>query len=130
MSNARLAITQTSTLSVNANNDLFLDTFGNIVIAFDVQAVLQNCAHVAKVRLGEIVLAVNEGIPFFETVWNGTPNFQQFEAALRQAFYSVTGVLEVVSLIVSQVAAANGKLNTLAYTAVIRTVYGSGGING
>jgi hypothetical protein len=79
---------------------------------------------VAKTRLGEISLATNIGIPYFQTVWNGVPNFQQFETALRQAFLSVTGVVEVVSLGVSQTG------NTLNYSAVIRTVYGTGGFSG
>ena len=94
------------------------------MIVNDLQSVLQICAHVAKTRLGEISLATNIGIPYFQTVWNGVPNFQQFETALRQAFLSVTGVVEVVSLGVSQTG------NTLNYSAVIRTVYGTGGFSG
>lgn len=116
--------TRTQTFAVNAANDMYVDEFGNLAIVYDLQAVLQICEHVAKTRLGEVALSVNEGIPYFQTVWNGMPNFQQFEAALRQAFFGVTGVIEVVSLGVSQTG------NILNYTAVIRTVYGTGAISG
>lgn len=112
------------TLSVNSDNDLFLDKSGNISISFDLQAVLQDCAQVAKLQLGEAVLNTNLGVPYFQTVWNGVPNIQQFNASLRAAFLGVTGVVEVVSLITSQTD------NVLSYTAVIRTIYGSGGISG
>jgi hypothetical protein len=73
---------------------------------------------------GEIIFDINQGIPFFQTVWNGVPNYQQYTAALRLAFLNVPGVVEVVSLMTEQVN------NELRYTAVIRTIYGSGGING
>lgn len=120
------------TLSANVNstipnvafNDIYLDSDGNISLSFDLQAVLQACAQAAQTILGEMVFNVNQGIPYFQTLWIGVPNTQQFNAALRVAFLSVTGVIEVVSLITSQ----DG--NTFSYTAVIRTIYGSGGING
>ena len=112
------------TLSVNANNDIYLDSDGNISISYDLQAVLQACAQAAKTLLGEIFSNVNEGIPYSQTVWNGVPNLQQFEAALRSAFLAVTNVVEVVSLITSQ----SG--NQFRYTAVIRTTFGGGSLSG
>lgn len=112
------------TLSVNAKNDIYLNHDGNLSISFDVQAVLQDCAQKAKTLLGEMVLNTDQGIPYFQLVWVGVPNIQQFTSALRLAFLSVTGVIEVVSLITSQVD------DSLRYTAVIRTIYGSGGISG
>lgn len=114
----------TKTFAVNANNDIYIGDDGNLAIAIDLQAVLQACAQAAKTLLGEMVLNTDQGIPYFETVWNGVPQIQQFQAALRRAFLNVTGVVEVVSLITSQVD------NTLQYTAVIRTVFGGGAISG
>lgn len=119
MSNPRI-----TTFAVNANNDLYLDKYGNIVIVEDLTAVLQICQQVAQVRLGEIALNTDEGIPFFETVWNGVPNIAQFENALRTAFLNVTGVLQVVSL------GAVQEGRNLNYTAVIQTIYGTGAISG
>lgn len=120
------------TLSANVNNnlpgvaydDIYLNSVGNISLSFDLQAVLEACAQAAQTVLGEIIFNVNQGIPFFQTVWNGVPNLPQYTAALRLAFLNVPNVVEVVSLMTSQLS------NELQYTAVIRTVYGSGGISG
>lgn len=114
----------TQTLSVNQDNDIYLNKNGNLSISFGLQAVLQDCAQVAKLQLGEAVLNTSIGIPYFQTVWVGVPNIQQFTAALRSAFLSVPDVVEVVSLITSQ------KASVLSYTAIIRTIYGSGGLSG
>lgn len=113
-----------SSLPNVAPNDIYLDSIGNISLSYDLQAVLQACAQAARTQLGEMVFNTNQGIPYFKTVFIGVPNVQQFNAALRTAFLSVTGVIEVVSLITTQTN------NIFSYTAVIRTIYGSGGING
>lgn len=120
------------TLSANVNdniptvafNDIYLDGDNNISVSFDLQAVLQACAQAAQTLLGEVFLNVNEGIPYFQTLWVGTPNVQQFNAALRAAFLNVPNVVEVISLMTSQVN------NNLTYTAVIQTTFGSSGIQG
>jgi hypothetical protein len=114
----------TQTIAVDKNNDMYIDANGNLAIVFGLQATLQACAQAAKAQLGEMVLATDQGIPYFQQVWIGVPNLQQFEAALRSAFLGVSGVIEVVSLSLSQTS------NTLSYTAVIRTIYGAGAING
>ncbi len=114
----------TKTFSVNSNNDLYLGIDGNISISLDLEAVLQNCAHVVKVRLGEVVLNTDQGIPYFETVWNGIPNIIQFESAARSAILGVNGVTEVISFKTFIIDDA------LEYTAVIKTLYGEGTING
>ncbi len=112
------------TFAVNSSNDLYLDDFGNIAIAVDQEALAQDCKHAARTILGEMVLQTNLGIPNFETIWNGVPNYVQYEAAVRTAILSVPGVLEVVSFTAEQIN------NTLRYTAVIRTIYGEATING
>ena len=120
------------TLSANVNNnipgvaydDIYLDSNNNISISYDLEAVLEACAQAAQTVLGEIIFNVNQGIPFFQIVWVGVPNLEQYNAALRLAFLNVPNVVEVVSLMISQLN------NNLSYTAVIRTSFGSGGISG
>ena len=114
----------TQVFAVNSNNDLYIDKNGRLAIFKDLPAILQGCEHVAKALLGEMVLAIDQGIPYFQAVWDGIPNLQQFQTALRTAFLGVDGVVEVISLIVSQNA------DTLNYTAIIRTVFGGGSISG
>lgn len=125
----------TQTLSSNVNNDksgvapsdIYLNSEGNISISYDQDAVLEACAQAARTLLGEEVLDTETGIPFFETVWVGAPNIQQYTAALRSAFLAVAGgdvVTDVTSLITSQ----NGDI--FYYSAVIKTIYGSGTVTG
>lgn len=114
----------TQTLAVDSNNDLYLGIDGNIVIVRNLEAVLQACEHAAKTVLGELVLATNQGVPYFQNVWSGIPNYQQFDAALRSAILDVADVLEVVSLLI----APEGDI--VKYNAVIRTIYGGGTISG
>ena len=114
----------TQTFAVNAQNDIYLDNNGNLAIVYDLTATLQACAQAAKTILSEMILNVTQGIPYFQTVWVGVPNQQQFNAALRGAFFGVAGVVEIVSLITAQLN------DTLTYTAIIRTIYGTGGLTG
>ena len=114
----------TQIFAVNSKNDIYIGDDGQLAIVTGLQAVLQACEHVAKARLGEMVLAIDQGIPYFETVWNGVPNLPQFEIALRQAFLGVDGVTEVISLTTIQ------RADILSYTATIMTTFGGGTING
>src|SRR5690606_36765678 len=113
-----------STIPGVAFNDSYLNAQGNISLSYDLQAVSQGCAQAAQTVLGEIIFNTNQEIPFFQTIWEGIPNVQQYTAALRVAFINAPNVVEVVSLMTQQVN------NDFQYTAVIRTIYGSGGISG
>ena len=86
-----------------APNDIYLDANGNLATSNDLQCVLENCSEAARTLLGEMILNTDQGIPYFQVVWVGVPNETQFAAALRLAFLSVTGVVEVVTLMTSQV---------------------------
>lgn len=120
---------QTISANVNNNlpnvapNDIYLTSDGNISLSFDIQAVLEACAEAAKTLLGEMIFNVNQGIPYFQAVWVGVPNIQQFTASLRTAFLAVPNVVEVISLITSQ------ENNTLLYSAIIRTSFGTGNLS-
>lgn len=114
----------TRVFAVDENNDLYLNSQGNLAINVDLQAVLQNCEHAAKSQTEEMIYAYDEGVPNFQTIWNGAPNIAQWQSAMRRTLLAVNGVLEVVSL---EVQTAN---NVLSYSAIIRTIYGEGVLNG
>jgi hypothetical protein len=114
----------TRVFTVDDNNDLVLATDGNLAISSDLEAIMQACQHAAQAQLAEMVLAVDQGVPNFQTIWNGAPNVLQFEAYLRRQLQNVTGVVEVSELTTS---ISN---NVLSYTAVIQTQFGQGVING
>jgi hypothetical protein len=119
----------TQTFSVDSNNDLYLGRDGNISLSYDLPAVLVVCEQAVKVRLGEVVLNTDVGIPFFETAFSGVPNIIQFEAAVRSAILNVDGVTDILSIntTVTETSPAGAVLN---YTAVINTTFGQGTVNG
>ena len=103
-------------------NDMYLDDFGNIALVYDLEAVLQGCRQAALTQLGEIVLATNQGIPYQTAIWVGVPNIAAYEAALRTAWLSLTGVVSIIQLTTVFVSP------TLSYSATINTIFGSGSI--
>lgn len=112
------------TLAVDENNDLFLGPGGALATAQDLAALVQITKQAVQTQLGEMVFAVDQGIPNFATAWSGAPNLGQFTAYLRRAILSVQGNTGITSL---QVRAEAGAVR---YAAVISTIYGPGAING
>lgn len=113
----------TTTFAVTQDNDLFIGSDGNLSIATGIRAVLFAAQQAAQTQLGEMLFAVDQGIPNFQTVWNGAPNVAPFEAALRRTLLAVPGVNGVLALTV--VVAEN----KLTYQATIQTIFGTGAIN-
>lgn len=111
------------TFATNANND-FLIVGRSMVFASNIDAVMGVCAHAAKALLGEMVLAKNQGMPYFQTVWVGAPTTAPFEAAFRDRISQISGVTGIEELTTEQ----NG--DAMVYSATIATIYGTGTING
>lgn len=114
----------TRIFAVDKNNDLYINEQGMLAINTGLQSVLQNCEHAAKAQLNEMVLNYDQGVPNFQTIWNGSPNIAQFRAGLRRAILAVEGVTNIDSL---EITVSN---NVLSYSAIIATIYGPGILNG
>lgn len=114
----------TKTFSANSNNDIFLDSSGNLAVANAESAVSYACASASKAQLGEMLYAINRGIPNFQSVWLGAPNLAVFESYLRDTLESVDGVVRVTSL------TSMSQNNILSYSAEIETIYGRIALNG
>lgn len=112
------------TLDTNENNDIYIGSDGNLAVARGIQGVLKACETASKAQLGEMVLTNTLGIPNFQTIWVGVPNYPLWESYLRATLLQVAGVLDVESIDISN------KNNTLSYAAVIVTEFGTGVING
>lgn len=110
----------TVTIGVNDDNDIFINSSGNLDMQTGIIATLQACAQISKAQLREMIYAQQEGIPNFETLWVGVPNLAQWEAAVRSNILEVEGVINILNFTTSL---AN---NVLSYTIEILTVYGSG----
>lgn len=108
----------TKTFATNAAGDIFLDTSGNLSLLTGQDAVMGACATASKAQLGEMVLTVNLGIPNFQSIWVGVPNYAIWKQALLQTLQNVQGVLQVTNLRMFS------KNNVLSYTATISNEYG------
>lgn len=109
--------------ATDSKNDIFIRGRA-LYLCQDLDAVICVCKAVAQAILGEMVLAKDKGMPYFQTIWVGNPTAAPFEAAFRARIAEVEGVTEITSLVTEQVG------DKMQYTATISTVYGTAQING
>lgn len=114
----------TQTFAADANNDLSLGPDGNLTLLSGVAAVEAACANAAKTLLGEMVLATDQGLEYFQALWIGSTDVAHFETSLREAILAVDGVTQISSLVFTQTG------DTLSYAALIVTRFGPGAVNG
>ena len=108
----------------DTSNDLYIAADGNMAIGYGLAAVVQSVENATQAILGQCVFDVELGLPNFETIWNGVPNLDQYETALRDTILNVPSVVDIESL---EIAATGG---TVGYTARILTDFGAGAVNG
>lgn len=111
------------TLKTNENNDIHAIN-GRLQISTGLNAVLQTCERVVKTLIGELQFNKRKGIDYFGNIFSGSPNVLSFEASARRQIVSVSNVISVVSF------ESSITDNKLSYTAVIKTTFGEGRING
>lgn len=112
------------TIAVNENNDFFLDNTGSIPILSGKQATSQTARNFAATKKGEMIHAIQLGIPFFEVAFDHFPNLAQFEASLRRRLLEVPTVDSITHLEVDYLD------GVITYTATIKTDQGEVTING
>ena len=110
--------------AVNANNDIFASANNRLALVDGREAVLQECEHKIRTRRGELLYAQDQGINYLSNIFSGAPNVLQFEAEAREALLMVSGVISVDGFDI------NINDSTLEYTAIIRTIFGTGVVNG
>lgn len=112
------------TLLSNSSNDLAITPAGSIAPVSGIDAIAQTCRQYMQARLGEMYYNADQGIPFADIVWAGSPNVAQFEAYGRARLLQVPDVIEVSSFDARLVG------DVLGYTATIRTTAGETKLNG
>ena len=108
----------TQSLGLNSSNDLYLNSSGNLQVDTGLQALIDVCLNVSRALLGEMVLTINNGLPYFQAVFTGNPNLAIFQAYLISALNNIDGVNSVQNVNMSLNA------NVLSFTATIDTIYG------
>ncbi len=112
------------TFATNSNHDIFIGSDGNLSIARGLQGVIDACETASYAQLGEMVLATTSGIPNFQTIWVGTPNYPLWNLYLRNTLEGVLGVTDVENIEVTKTG------NTLNYTATIKSQFGTRTVSG
>ncbi|WP_127958843.1 DUF2634 domain-containing protein [Serratia microhaemolytica] len=110
-------------LGLNDRGDIYLDDAGNLSITSDLPAVMQACKTAILAQRGEMIYAMDEGVPTKALVWESYRP-AQFEAAVRHEILKVPGVVSILKFSVTR----DG--DALNYTATIETTYGNGALNG
>lgn len=108
------------TFKTNKNNDIELNGRGDIALATDLEACIETCRSAVSTMLNEQIYNIDEGVPNFQALWGGSPNFQQAEIAIRNTLENVENVESVVSFEFER----DG--SEFRYNAIIKTVFGVG----
>ena len=107
------------TMGTDSSGDLYLGADGNLVVLSGLAAVEAACVTACLTQLGECVLEAGVGLPNFQTIWVGVPDYAIWETYLQKTLLAVDGVTSVQSISLS---ASN---NALSFTAKINTTFGS-----
>jgi hypothetical protein len=108
----------------NKKRDIFLGSDNKLVFNSGLAATLQACQAAVEIQLGEAIYSQQNGVPNKVTAWEGTPNIQQFEFYTRKQILNVENVLDIEEFVSDQAG------DILKYSATIKTIYGTGTING
>lgn len=112
------------TISVNQNNDIYVDTSGNIAMGKDKYALSDICKNKVLTTLGEPEYNQTAGIPYFETVFCDTPKIDLFQTAVIETIEQTDNVNRVTNFDYDQ---DNG---VLSYSLIINTDFGDIQLNG
>ena len=112
------------TISVNQNNDIYVDTSGNIAMGKDKYALSDICKNKVLTTLGEPEYNQTAGIPYFETVFCDTPKIDLFQTAVIETIEQTDNVNRVTNFDYDQ---NNG---VLSYSLIINTDFGDIQLNG
>ena len=112
------------TISVNQNNDIYVDTSGNIAMGKDKYALSDICKNKVLTTLGEPEYNQTAGIPYFETVFCDTPKIDLFQTAVIETIEQTDNVNRVTNFDYDQ---NNG---VLSYSLIINSDFGDIQLNG
>ena len=115
---------EVKTLARDENCDLYVGTDGQLAIVDGKEAYAQIINAKMRTTLGEMQLAMQKGVPYFETVFADPSMVPVWQESVIQMLESLAFVIEVSSFI------CETKGNMLEYTSEIKTDKGMVTING
>src|SRR6056297_1944374 len=107
-----------STFLLNKNNDFEIGQDGNLRIVSGQSAIQQLAKDYLEIYKNELYFQQAEGLPYFENIFNGSPNVYLFEKALRSRILSIPGVNRIETL---EIKRKETNLNTLEFYLILQT---------
>lgn len=83
------------TLATDTNNDIFLNDKGFISIAEDKAAIANIALNNTRTLQGEDDLDLQNGIPYFDVLFNDKPELDLFKEFVKVQIEKITGVKQV-----------------------------------
>lgn len=104
--------------------DLFVDEFGNIGMASDIEALNFITINVSRSVRGEMIYNQDRGIPYFSTLFSSPANVPLWEYYVKEEIKKVPGVEDVTDFETRLTG------DTIEYTMTINTLSGALTVNG
>lgn len=112
------------TIATNSDNDIYIDSSGNLAMPTDINALANVSRNVVLTTLGEPEYNQQNGIPYFETVFTDTPKIDLLQAAQVATLEKLENVNRVSNYEYKQ---SNG---VYSYSLIEHTTYGDIQLNG
>lgn len=112
------------TIATNENNDIFLDSKGNLALKTEIEAIGNVSVNAVKTLRGEMSLDTTIGVPYFDTIFSTPPEIELFQAYVTDTLNRLDGVNRLTAYTYEQ---NNG---FYSYKAKLDTIYGEVIING
>lgn len=112
------------TIATDDNNDIRLDGLNNIAMSEDAPAVANIVKNRQRTVIGEIQYNIDEGIPYFTTVFCHPTNVPMFEKFINDNALQTPGVTDVLNLTV------NVREDTVNFNMNLQTEFGKVSVNG
>lgn len=110
----------------NENNDIHVDSYGNIATFVDAEALANVVYNVDKTNKGECPLDTSLGIDYFNTVFASPPNLKLFRTQNILETEKLDEVIAVDEFSFNY----DSENNILKYTKIIDSIYGEVAVNG
>lgn len=112
------------TISINPNNDIYVDTSGDIAITQDINALADISKNKVLTTLGEPEYNILKGVPYFDTIFTDNPKIDLFQASIIETLENTDNIERVSDFNYTQ---NNG---VFSYTLTEHTIYGDIILNG
>lgn len=112
------------TILTNKNNDIYINASGNIAFTDGLEAAANVCKNAVLVNYGECQYNTDNGVPYFDTIYNDFPLIDLFQAAIVRVLDNLSFVQRTSNFEYKQ------EQKTFLYTVKIQTDIGDITLNG